>query len=43
MWDKENAIKFYKSAVELNPGESDYAKRILLNSKTKLKELGVEN
>jgi hypothetical protein len=43
MGDKENAIKFYKSAVELNPGDSDYAKRILLNSKTKLKELGVEN
>jgi hypothetical protein len=42
MGDKENAIKFYKSAVELNPGDSDYAKRILLNSKTKLKELGVE-
>jgi hypothetical protein len=42
MGDKENAIKFYKSAVELNPGDSDYAKRILLNSKTKLIELGVE-
>ena len=42
MGDKENAIKFYKSAVEMNPGDSDYAKRILLNSKTKLKELGVE-
>ena len=42
MGDKENAIKFYKSAVELNPGDSDYAKRVLQNSKTKLKELGVE-
>jgi len=42
MGDKANAIKFYKSAVEMNPGDSDYAKRILLNSKTKLKELGVE-
>jgi len=42
MGDKENAIKFYKSAIEMNPGDSDYAKRILLNSKTKLKELGVE-
>ena len=42
MGDKENAIKFYKSAVELNPGDGDYAKRVLQNSKTKLKELGVE-
>jgi len=42
MGDKDNAIKFYKAAVELNPGDSDYAKRVLQNSKTKLKELGVE-
>jgi tetratricopeptide (TPR) repeat protein len=42
MGDKENAIKFYTSAGELNPGDSDYAKRVLQNSKTKLKELGVE-
>ncbi len=38
--DKENAIKFYKLAVELNPGDTDYAKRILQNSKDKLRELG---
>jgi hypothetical protein len=42
MWNKESAIKPYKSAVELSPGDSDYAERILLNSKTKLKELGVK-
>ena len=39
MGDRENAIKYYKMAVELNPGDSDYAKRILKNSKDKLKEL----
>ena len=39
--DKENAIKYYKLAVELNPGDTDYAKRILKNSKDKLRELGV--
>jgi predicted alpha/beta superfamily hydrolase len=39
--DKEKAIKFYKLAVELNPGDSDYAKRILQNSKDKLRELGI--
>lgn len=38
--DKENAIKFYKLAIELNPGDTDYAKRILQNSKDKLRELG---
>jgi predicted alpha/beta superfamily hydrolase len=38
--DKEKAIEFYKLAVELNPGDSDYANRILKNSKDKLKELG---
>ncbi len=37
--DKENAIKYYKLAVELNPGDTDYAKRILKNSKDKLREL----
>ena len=42
MGDRENAIEFYTSAVEMNPGDSDYAKRVLQNSKTKLKELGVE-
>jgi predicted alpha/beta superfamily hydrolase len=39
--DKENAIKYYKLAVKLNPGDTDYAKRILKNSKDKLRELGV--
>jgi predicted alpha/beta superfamily hydrolase len=38
--DKEKAIKYYKLAVEINPGDTDYAKRILKNSKDKLKELG---
>ncbi len=40
--DKENAIKYYKMAVELNPGDTAYAKRVLQNSKDKLRELGVE-
>jgi predicted alpha/beta superfamily hydrolase len=40
--DKENAIKYYKMAVELNPGDTDYAKRVLENSKSKLRELEVE-
>ncbi len=40
--DKENAIKYYKMAIELNPGDTDYAKRVLENSKSKLRELGVE-
>jgi predicted alpha/beta superfamily hydrolase len=40
--DKENAIKYYKLAVELNPGDTDLAKRVLQNSKDKLRELGVE-
>ena len=38
----ENAVKYYKLAVELNPGDTAYAKRILKNSKDKLRELGVE-
>ncbi len=42
MGDKEKAIKFYKLAVDLNPGDTDYAKRVLKNSKDKLRELGVE-
>jgi tetratricopeptide (TPR) repeat protein len=42
MGDKEKAIKFYKLAVELNPGDTPYAKRVLQNSKDKLRELGVE-
>jgi predicted alpha/beta superfamily hydrolase len=40
MGDKEKAVKFYTLAVELNPGDTDYAKRILKNSKDKLQELG---
>jgi hypothetical protein len=40
--DKENAIKYYKLAVKLNPGDSDFAKRVLQSSKTKLQELGVK-
>ena len=39
--DKEKAIEYYKLAVELNPGDTEYAKRILKNSKDKLRELGV--
>jgi predicted alpha/beta superfamily hydrolase len=42
MGEKEKAIKYYKLAVELNPGDTEYAKRILQNSKDKLRELGVE-
>jgi tetratricopeptide (TPR) repeat protein len=42
MGDKENAIKYYKLAAELNPGDTDYAKRVLKNSMDKLRELGVE-
>ncbi len=42
MGDKENAIKYYKLAVELNPGDTEYAKRILKNSTDKLRELGVK-
>jgi tetratricopeptide (TPR) repeat protein len=40
--DKDKAIKHYTLAVELNPGDTDYAKRVLQNSKDKLKELGVK-
>ncbi|MCI0493558.1 tetratricopeptide repeat protein [candidate division KSB1 bacterium] len=40
--DKENAIKFYKLAVKLNPGDSDFSKRVLQNSQHKLQELGVK-
>ncbi len=40
--DKENAVKYYRLAVQGNPGDSDYAKRVLANSKAKLKELGAE-
>ncbi len=42
MGEREKAIKCYKMAVELNPGDTPYAKRVLKNSKDKLRELGVE-
>jgi predicted alpha/beta superfamily hydrolase len=42
MGDRANAIKYYKLAVELNPGAGEGEKRILRNSKDKLRELGVE-
>lgn len=38
--DKESAIKFYRLAVEKNPGNTAFEKRILQNSRDKLKELG---
>jgi len=40
--DRENAIKYYKLAVEKNHRSTDYEKRILQNSRGKLKELGIE-
>jgi predicted alpha/beta superfamily hydrolase len=40
--DREQAIQYYKLAVKLNPGDTDFAKRILQNSKNKLRELGVD-
>ena len=40
--DSENAVKYYRLAVAANPGDSDFAKRVLANSKAKLKELGIE-
>jgi predicted alpha/beta superfamily hydrolase len=40
--DRENALKYYRLAVAGNPGDTDFAKRILANSKAKLKEMGVE-
>jgi hypothetical protein len=40
--DSENAIKYYRLAVERNPGDTDFAKRVLANSAEKLKELGLE-
>ncbi len=40
--DSENAVKYYRLAVHANPGDSDYAKRVLANSQAKLKELGAE-
>ena len=43
MGEKEKAIKYYKLAIKLNPGDTEYAKRVLQNSKDKLRELGVES
>jgi predicted alpha/beta superfamily hydrolase len=43
MGDKVNATQYYKLAVELNPGASELEKRVLRNSKDKLRELGAEN
>jgi predicted alpha/beta superfamily hydrolase len=40
--DRENAAKYYKLAVEKNPGNTENEKRILQSSKSKLKELGIE-
>ncbi len=40
--DKANAIKYYKLAVELNPGATDFDKSVLKNSQDKLRELGAE-
>jgi len=40
--DRENAIKYYRLAVEKNRGNTDYEKRILQNSRGKLKELGID-
>lgn len=40
--DREKAVAYYRLAVAGNPGDTDYAKRVLANSKAKLKELGVE-
>ncbi len=42
MGDKEKAIKYYKLALKLNPGDTDFAKRVLQNSKDKLLELGIK-
>jgi len=42
MGDNEKAIKYYRLAVELNPADTEYAKRVLQNSKDKLKELGAK-
>jgi len=37
--DKEKAKTYYELAIQKNPGKTDYEKRILQNSKDKLKEL----
>jgi uncharacterized protein len=40
--DREKAVEYYRLAVAGNPGDTDYARRVLANSKAKLKDLGVE-
>jgi predicted alpha/beta superfamily hydrolase len=42
MGDKEKAVEYYKLAIKRNPGDTEYAKRILQNSKDNLSELGVK-
>ncbi len=37
--DKEKAKTCYEPAIQKNPGKTDYERRILQNSKDKLKEL----
>jgi len=37
--DKAKAKEYYELAIQKNPGQTDYEKRILQNSKDKLKEL----
>jgi predicted alpha/beta superfamily hydrolase len=39
MGDKEKAIKYYELAIQKNPGNTDYEKRLLQNARDKLKEL----
>lgn len=39
MGDKEKAKTYYGLAIQKNPGKTDYEKRILQNSKDKLREL----
>jgi len=39
MGDKVKAKEYYELAIQKNPGQTDYEKRILQNSKDKLKEL----
>lgn len=37
--DRESAITYYRKAVKMNPADTDRAKRVLENSKDKLREL----
>jgi tetratricopeptide (TPR) repeat protein len=39
--DRENAIRYYRLAVSMNPGDTERAKAVLANSREKLRELGV--